>query len=551
MSRSTVSRRGVLVGGVAGGVALGGLAGCAPAPRNVARTAAQTVVEAVAAMPGGLAFDGIPGGYEAFEFTLLNGAGLIRNPYVQATDDPNAKTQDLYAFEGVLAESYDVSPDGLRYTFHLRRGVVSVHGNPFTADDVMWSYERKWNSTSIAPAISLPALVDPAQQLRKLDDFTVEFTVALAGHGFPLLSVLSKISGEIYDATYLKQHATADDPYAVAWSNLNGNFGYGPYVMEDYQAGQQISYTANPDYCLGEPAIERLVQRVVPDAGVRATLVRNGDVDVAVQLRPSDVAALEPVDSVQTFRAATNNFLWAFLSTQNAPMDDVRVRQAFFKAVPYRQIIDQVYHGRANETVGLLNPDAPGYDGSGLLEQVYDPEGAKALLAEAGHTEPLPLKLQVSNAVPDLEEAAIQIQTYGRAAGFDIGIDVLPASVASERQNQGNFQVVMVRDMAVSFESPPYALLLAFAKDNPGRNSTRWEDDRFYAAVDAGSRAGDALSDAAGQYWHQAELVWQEGRPQISIAKVQPLMVFRRGITGFVHRTDNVLDFSVMRKEGD
>lgn len=161
------------------------------------------------------------------------------------------------------------------------------------------------------------------------------------------------------------------------------------------------------------------------------------------------------------------------------------------------------------------------------------------------------LSLQVSNAVPDLEESAIQIQTFGRAAGFDISIDVFPASVANQRQNEGNFQVFMIRDMAVSFESPPYALLLAFPKDNPGGNSTRWEDDRFYAAVDAGGKAGDALSDAAGEFWHAAELVWQEGRPQISIAKVQPLMVFHRGVTGFVHRTDNVLDFSVMKKEED
>jgi peptide/nickel transport system substrate-binding protein len=539
------TRRGVL----AGGIAVGALASCAEPPANVAEVAGDTVVEAVAAMPGGLAFDGIPGGYEAFEFTLLNGCGLVRNPYVQAPDDPNALTQDLYDFEGVLAESYDVSPDGLRYTFHLRRGVVSVAGNPFTADDVMWSYERKWNSTSIAPAISLPALWDPAEQLRKIDDFTVEFTLTLAGHGFPLMSVLSKISGEIYDSTLLKQHATEEDPYAVSWSNLNGNFGFGPFVMESYQAGQQISYVANPDYPLGEPAIKRLVQRVVPDAGVRATLARNGDVDVAVQCRPSDVADLETVDEVTTFRADTNNFLWLFLNTATGPTADVRVRQAFFKAIPYQEIIDQVYHGKANETRGLLDPNAPGYDGSGIDEQVYDPDGSLALLAEAGITTPVEVSLMVSNAVPDLEEAAIQMQTYGRAAGFDLRIDVVPASVANERSNQHNFQLYMIRDMAVSFESPPYALLLAFPQDNPGGNSTLWEDDRYYAAVDAGSLAGDALGDAAGQFWHAAELVWQEGRPQVSIAKVQPLMVFHRGITGFVHRTDNVLDFSVMSKE--
>jgi peptide/nickel transport system substrate-binding protein len=543
-----ITRRGVLAGGLTVGAA-GALAGCGSAPADVAGTVRETLVEAVAAMPGGLAFDSKPGGYEAFEYTLLTGAGLIRNPYVQADDDPNGLTQDLYSFEGVLAEGYDVSADGLTYTFHLRRGVVSQHGNPFTADDVLYSYERKWNSTSIAPAISLPALTDAGEQLTKVDDFTVQFTVALAGHGFPLLAVLSKISGEIYDSTLLKQMATDADPYAVEWSNLNGNFGFGPYLMEDYQAGQQISYVANPDYVLGEPPIRRIVQRVVPDAGVRATLVRNGDVDVAVQLRPADVADLSSDPAVTTFRTDTNNFLWTFHNTAAKPLDDVRVRQAFFKAVPYQQIIDQVYHGRANPVVGLLNPDAPGYDGSGLDEQVYDPEGSKALLAQAGYTDLVPLELIVSNAVPDLEEAAVQMQTFGRAAGFDISIDVVPGTVQTERVSKGNYQVQLQRDMAVSFESPPYALLLAFPEDNPGRNTTHWEDERYYAAVDAGSKAGDALSDAAGQFWHAAELVWQEDRPQIQVAKVQPLHVFHRGVKGFAHRTDNVLDFSIMTTE--
>lgn len=504
------------------------------------------IVEAVAAVPGGLAFDSKPGGYEAFEFTLLTGATLIRNPYVDDPTDPNAGTQDLYDFEGVLAESYEVSEDGRTYTFHLRPGVVSQAGNPFDADDVLYSYERKWNSTSIAPAISLPAITDPATQLEKIDDLTVSWTVAEPGHGFPLLSVISKISGEIYDKELLEEHATPDDPYAVEWSNTNGNFGFGPYVMESYQDGQQITYRANPDYPLGEPAVDQIVQRVVPDAANRASLVRNGDVDVAVQLRPSDVVDLAATDDVTTFTADTNNFLWAFLQTRTAPFDDVRVRQALFKAVPYDQIIAEVYKGRANPVVGLLNPGAPNHDPSGLVEQVYDPEGAKELLAEAGLTTPVPFTITMSNAVPDLQEAAVQIQSFAADAGFDVTLDVVPPAVFQERQSGKQFQMTMMRDMSVSYESPPYSLLLAFPEDNEVRNTTQWFDPAYYDAVREGVAAGDSLSPEAAVHWNEAEQVWQAGRPQIQIAKVQPLMAFRSGVEGFVHRTDNVLDFSVM-----
>jgi peptide/nickel transport system substrate-binding protein len=507
-----------------------------------------TIVEAVAAVPGGLAFDAKPGGYEAFEYTLLTGATLIRNPYVQATDDANAKTQDLYGFEGVLAESYELSPDQKTFTFHLRQGVVSQAGNPFTADDVIYSYQRKWKTTSIAKAISFPAITDPDTQLKKVDDHTVSWTVAEVGHGFPLLAVISKISGEIYDQELLEQHATAEDPYAVNWSNTNGNFGFGPYTMESYQDGQQITYRANPNYPLGKPAADRIIQRVVPDAANRASLVRNGDVDVAVQLRPSDVADLGSAPGVTTFSADTNNFLWAFMQTQTAPFDDVRVRQAMFKAIPYQQIIDQVYKGRANPVVGLLNPGAPNYVSTGLQEQDYDPAGAKALLAEAGHTTPLPVTILMSNAVPDLQEAAVQIQSFASDAGFAVTLDVVPPAVFQERQNSKQFQMMMMRDMSVSYESPPYSLLLAYNETVDARNSTMWRDPAYYDAVEKGVSAGDALSPEAMTYWNQAEQVWQAGRPQVQIAKAQPLMAFANGTTGFVHRTDNVLDFSVMSK---
>jgi peptide/nickel transport system substrate-binding protein len=510
----------------------------------------SVIVEAVATMPGGLAFDAKPGGYEAFEYTLLTGATLIRNPYVQAPDDENATTQDLYDFEPVLAESYEVSDDQLTYTFHLRKGVKSVQGNELTADDVLWSYERKWNSTSIAPSISLPGITDPSTQLKKIDDHTVSWTVAEPGHGFPLMAVISKISGEIYDSDYLKTKETADDPYAVNWSNTNGNYGFGPYIMDTYEDGSQITYHANPDYALGKPAVDRIIQRVVPDAANRAQLVKSGDADVAVQLRPADVADMASDSNLKTYSVDTNNFVWLYISNKNAPFDDIKVRQALFYAIPYQQIIDQVYKGRANPVVGLLDPNAPGYDDTGLLEQNYDAAKAKELLAEAGVTTPVEFTITMSNAVPDLQEVAIQMQSAAEEAGFKINIEVLPPAAFVAKQSAGEYQANMIRDMSVSYESPPYSLLLSFPQNNPGRNTTGFEVPAYYEAVDAGVGAGDSLSPEAGKFWNQAVQVWQEYRPQIQLAKVQPLMVTRSNIDGFAHRTDNVIDFSILSKTG-
>lgn len=512
-------------------------------------TSAGTLVEAIAAMPGGLAFDSKPGGYEGFEYTLLTGAGLIRNPYVQSPDDPNAMQQDLYNHEGVLAESWEVSADGLTYTFHLRPGVVSAAGNPLTADDVIWSYERKWNSSSITPSISLPAITDPATQLKKVDDLTVSWTIAEAGYGFPLLAVISKISGEIYDSVLLKSHATAEDPYAIEWSNLNGNFGFGPYVMDTYEDGQQITYTASETFALGKPPVDRIIQRVVPDAGSRASLLQTGAIDVAVQVLPADVKSMSTNADFTTFDTQTNNFTWLYMQTQTAPFDNPAVRQALGWAVPFDQIIEQVYQGRAYPSVGMLDPNLPNRITDGLQVQTYDPAKSLETLRAAGISTPVSFTVIASSAVPDLQDVAVQLQSFGRDAGFDVQIEVLPAATLADRQGKKAFQALLLRDMSVSYESPPYSLLLSYPKGNPGRNISGWEDDRYYAAVDAGIAAGDSLSADAATHWHAAEMIWQEGKPMIQIANVAPLMVFRKSVGGFAHRTDNVIDYVEVSKQ--
>ncbi|RZL70419.1 MAG: ABC transporter substrate-binding protein, partial [Rhodococcus sp. (in: high G+C Gram-positive bacteria)] len=159
-------------------------------------------------------------------------AQLIRKPYVEE-DGSDALVQDYYNFEPYLADSYEVSPDQLVYTFHLRQGVMSEHGNELDADDVLWSFERKFATPGGGMAgYFKPMLVDPATQLKKIDPYTVSFTVEKAGYGLTLLANLAENIGSIYDSNYLIENSTPEDPYAVAWGAadmMRGNFGYGAY----------------------------------------------------------------------------------------------------------------------------------------------------------------------------------------------------------------------------------------------------------------------------------------------------------------------------------
>ena len=505
---------------------------------------ADTIVEAVPALPTGFAYDDKPAGYENIEYANATAGKLLRNPYVEYSG--SSLTQDLTKFEPVLAESWDVSEDGLVYTFHLKQGALSVAGNELTADDVIWSYERKWKTHSVAPFVNTPIIKDPTTQFAKVDKYTFTITIARKGDGFTLLGLLANITGEIYDSTLLKQHETAEDPYAVTWSSLNGNFGFGPYTLSRFTSGQELVLKANPNYILGKPAIDRIIQRLVPDAGTRANLLRNGDVDLAVQLRPADITELSADANLRTYAMPTNNYVWLVMKTDAEPFSELALRQALDFAIPYDRIVEQVYKGHAELVTGLINPVYAGAS-AGLPGRIYDPVKAKAILEAAGHTEPVKISIGVSSAVPDLGELALQIQTYAEPAGFVVEVNSLPPAALQKSISDGTFQAYIVRDMAFT-QSPPYELLVNLNKGSR-INRAKWENDDYYAAVNAGIEAGDPLSPEAAVHWTEAQRLWREYAPHITIAAVLPLMASRNPLTGFAHRSDNVVDFSIMKKQ--
>jgi peptide/nickel transport system substrate-binding protein len=511
-----------------------------------------TLVEAAAAMPVTLAMDTGRGvGYEGFEVWQLVQANLVRNPYVPDPNDPNVIVQDWYHWEGELAEGYDVSKDGLTYTFHLAKGVVSQAGNPLTADDVLWSFKRKFNTPNISSYLFKPSITNPAKQITKVDDHTVQIKLAAAGHGFPMLAVISKLAGHIYDSKLLLEHTTKKDPYALEYSNVQskGNFGFGPYKITSYEEGNQIVFESNSGYVKGEPALKKITMRIVPDAGNRAALLKAGDVDTAVQLLPADIADMSKDKNLRTFSVETNNFTWLLMNAKSKVFADQKVRQAFFKAIPYDQIIKTVYHGAGKPAKGWMDPKAPGYDGAGIPDQVYDPKGALKLLGEAGVSTPVKFSIMCSSAVPDLQEVAVQMQSFGKDAGFEIKVDVVPATTDADRKNARDYEACLMRDMVVSWESQTYTLrLLRGTGPNDPGNWLGWAPPEYLAEIDAGVAAGDPFGKAAGKHWHKAHLMLMEGCTLIQVCNVTPLMAQRSNVTPYTQRSDNVYELSRLKK---
>ncbi|VFA89118.1 Dipeptide-binding protein [Gordonia paraffinivorans] len=502
------------------------------------------VVIVTAAQPPSFSYESTPTGYEAAEFWLNTGATLIRNPYVEGTDGLAAH-QELFKFEPVLAKSYDVSPDGKVFTFDLNTDAKSASGNSLDADDVVFSFKRKFEvDTSIVAFVSAPVITSP-DQVKKIDDDTVTITIDDPAHGFTLLSLLSNQPYTIYDSDVLKAHATPDDPYGVERSKTNADYGFGAYKLVSYTPGQQMVYEANPGYALGEPEVKKIVQRVVADAGQRSNLVKSGDAAIATQLRPADQVALSDAGAAQIFDVPSNAYVYVPLTTTKAPFDNVDVRRAFAHAVPYEAIMKDVYKGRLGPISSILNDTLPDFNGSGLNPNTFDPQKSLEILKNAGVSTPVKFELTINNAVPDLKETAVQIQTAARAAGFEITLNEVNSAVFQEGLAAKTFQASMGRDYAV-VQSPPYVLSLFYTPGSP----INWPDFDYAPlnnAIAAGNKAGEPLTPAAWAEWNKAERVLQDQMPTVYIGYVQPLNAFRNGLGGYVFRTDSVIDYSVLK----
>lgn len=483
------------------------------------------------------------GGYE--QANNLH-AGLLRKPYVDSPQGRGVQQQDVYTYEPYLASGYTVGPDGRTYTFTLKEA-ISAAGNVLSADDVIWSFERKFASPrSVSPGVMDPSITDPAEQIAKIDDRTVSFTLPNAGLGTTFLALMADLAGHIFDSTLLKAHATPDDPYAVAWSAENPNHGFGPYAVTSYQPGTSVVLTARDDFFGTPPPVRTVNIRIVADAGTRANAVRNGDADLAEGLTPADLGSLASDPAVTVPRVGNpNTFVMMPLVINKAPFDNVLVRQAMAYATPYQQIIENVYRGLAKrDNAGFLLNDAPGYSAAGLPGYRYDPDRSRDLLAQAGFGDGVAFTLAVSAAEPDVLDAAKQIQTAARAGGFDITIDEMPAAQFAAQRSNHTSQAFILRDYAITL-TPPYELLVYTAKDSTN-NFADWEHQPFYDALAAGNALPDALSDEAGLAWNAAERIYLEQSPIVFVAQVQPNVAVGSDVRGYAWRSDNWVDYSNM-----
>ncbi|RAI00433.1 ABC transporter substrate-binding protein [Acuticoccus sediminis] len=279
--------------------------------------------------------------------------------------------------EPALAESYEVSDDGLTYTFKLREGVSFHDGAPFDAEAVVFNFERMLNEdhpfhdTGPFPLSFFFSAVDTVEAT---DPMTVTFT--LKEPYAPFLSNLAYPTGLIVSPAAVKEYGKDFGRHPS---------GTGAFHFVEWQSNSRVVVEKNADWWGGEPPLQAIVFRPITDGNTRLAEMLSGGIDVMVETPPDALAQFEDDASFKVYEQAGPHLWFLILNTKEGPFADKKVRQAINYAINKGALVDSILQGTAEVAAGPTPPAfAWAYDES-LEPYPYDPDKAKALLKEAGY----------------------------------------------------------------------------------------------------------------------------------------------------------------------
>lgn len=266
-----------------------------------------------------------------------------------------------------LAESWEIAPDGLSWVFTLREGVTFQDGTPFTAEDVVFSFDRAMGEESTN---AQKQLFDGINEVTAIDDTTVEI-----GLDTPKGALLSSLA---WGDAVIVSPASAD-------TNKQRPVGTGPFRFESWVQGDRITLERNPDYWGAAPALERVTFRFISDPTAAFAAMMAGDIDAfPVFPAPENLAQFEADPRFRVIVGTTEGETILAMNNARKPFDDIRVRQAIAHAIDRGAIIEGAMFGYGTPIGTHFAPHNPAYQDLTAMS-AYDPARSRALLAEAGY----------------------------------------------------------------------------------------------------------------------------------------------------------------------
>jgi ABC-type transport system substrate-binding protein len=423
-----------------------------------------------------------------------------------------------------LAERYDVSKDGLTYTFWLRKGVKFHKGfGDFTARDVKFSFERVADPRLRSPYAPLMKLI---REIEIVDDYQVRLHLIEPYADF-LPAVLAFRPGYIVSQKAVDQFG--------AQFGATAAIGTGPYMLDRFSPRQEIVFATHPEYfgtfragarrAGSRSHIDRVIFKIIPEETVIALAMSKGELDYA-PIRTAEAFKLIRNDPRLAYTATPTlgrRSLWA--NTQRPPLTDVRLRRALSHAINQKELVDTVEEGMGT-VEGMWSEIPPGVFGhiDDAPSFPYNPERARALLAEAGLAGGMRPLVLVFRAVD--RSFAQAVRGYWTKAGIPVTLDELGNAPYGARRDSGDFDFLITGPTRIA----PDQFLLPLQSDSV---------PNFYGRIDSLIRAQRREVDPEKRktILRQIQLRISSELPIIPVYRPYYVTAFRKGVTGDVPNT--------------
>ena len=418
---------------------------------------------------------------------------------------------------GALAESWEVKPDNKTYVFHLRKGVKFHSGRECKAADVKWSIERnaihKIQSQTVDAYLSDivgltdvvnkqrakkagdPAELIPIPGIRVVDDYTLEIELVR-----PTPYFLGKL-------TYLVSAPVDKDfaPLDAEMGDVSQMVGTGPYRIANYERDQLITLEAFEDYHGGAPDLKKIERRVIKDAATRLNKYKAGEIDM-VMLERQDIKGLRGTEFEDDLVFFQRPAIWYVgINQLTIPeFKDKRVRQAIAMAIDKQRIVEEVLGGHNTIANGIIPPGVPGHRPDAPAHK-FDPDRAKALLAEAGfpNGQGFPeLSMNFREQRPDIQLAAEAVANdLQKYLGITVKLQTMEWRAYLEKYNNHELTFFHMR-WAADYLDPQNFVSHMLASYGP-ENKIGYNNAQF----DALCRQADSILDMAQRepLYQQAE----------------------------------------------
>jgi peptide/nickel transport system substrate-binding protein len=456
-----------------------------------------------------------------------------------------------------LASSWEISDDGLSYTFTLQEGVTFHDGEPFNAEAVCYNFDRWYNFTgplqnpsasyywqtvfggfaefdpeSGAPEDSFYESCEAPDEGTVIINLTTPSSAILGALSLSNFSIASPKALEEFGAN----DGTVDEEGVFQPTGTFGTehpIGTGPFKFESWERGTRLTLVRNDDYW-GEPAkLDSLVFTPIPDNAARLQALQAGDIQGYDLVEPQDIETIEADSGLQILDRPAFNVGYVGINQAKPPMDQLEVRQAIAHGLNRQEVVDSFYGGRGQVATQFMPPDVIGY-ADDVTTYEYDPDLSKQLLQDAGLELPVEIEFWYPSDVsrPYMPDPKRNFEAFAASlegAGFKVVPKTAPWSPDYlGNVDEGNAQVYLL-GWTGDFGDPDNFVGTFFQNAQPAWG---FENQEIFDILNEAETETDL--DARTGLYEEANRMIMDFLPGVPYVNTEPALAFRADVQGYV-----------------